>query len=235
MKNNIEIIDLNTAPLTIEELEKNLNMLIEAGGEINENRSAYDSKEEWKTELQEIDSEIKTIEATINSQEATMKNNNCHAITNAGEKCKGKYCTISGFVLTLNGQAVHESLVNPDNMPGWFRIEVPFCSKHTDMLKAGRKIKIQSLRDASKVTQPSLPGIPKKVDSKKKEISCAHCSKKHATIDQVKACSGIAMKRTKAPISIKTNKVTCGNCRKKGVEDPRHDTPAQVKACYLGK
>lgn len=234
MKNNIEIIDPNTTPLTIEELEQKLNMLIKAGAEIKEYCAAYDSEEEWKTELQEIDSEITEIEATINNQEEnTMKNNHCHAITKAGEKCKGKNCTISGFVLALNGQAVHESLVNPNNMPGWFRIEVPFCSKHTEMLKAGRKIKIQSLRDASKVTQPSLPGIPKKVDSKKKKISCAHCGKKHATIDQVKACSGVAMKRTNAPV--KTQPITCGNCRKKGVENPKHDTKDQVKACYLGK
>lgn len=182
-----------------------------------------------------------------NNKENTMKNapfTNCHVLvidsdTKLPRPCKSNVGKFHKFVLVNGGKAVHEDVVNANNMVGWYRMELPFCKTHVDQLLQGKTLSIQSIkRDIVEETKALAPKVEKEVKTmttKPKDrkthihtngVYCGKCKMLHPTVQDVRNCykERYTFKSTEF-----SNGVKCGHCKK------YHPTAADVKACYNNK
>lgn len=139
---------------------------------------------------------------------------------------------------------------------GWLTTEAAVCKMHlNNTLKKGKSLEYRT--DSLATVMPEkLPFL--KEDNMEDDISmpthneqgwmlCDGCdqykpdvSTKHVAEDLVNYCHDCASAaaeefNNKMEEEMKPKKrVLCGHCRKGGVEDPYHNTTAEVRACYRG-
>lgn len=115
--------------------------------------------------------------------------------------------------------------------------EISYCEDHYAAIMEdapAENIKCHSCTDGKRYAGPIINGVPSSV------FKCYCCAGKgYMTPKDVKRDEAYhnlhdGGPEAHAPKTLKAKEVLCGNCRKNGVEDPYHNTAAEVRACYMG-
>lgn len=205
--------------MTLNELIEAAADLFECGAEITTCRSAYETEEEFQEALMPVTAELEFVENLINQKENVMNNDRtmCQNKSKKGVHCKYKALD-QNVMVYVNSDVARLQLRENAEPADWTQMLIGLCGGHINGLERTREININFTHIPNKEEDMNIQEEP--------PMSQGSNLPEGVTDDMVEY--GMSGKwRDHA-----TKRVMCGNCRKKGVGDPYHNSSEEVRECY---